>query len=51
MMNKDMNMKKGEICVIRMAWIDGVCEELIMPLANQASYKEWVGCFSYIGAE
>jgi len=41
-------IEQGTICVLRKAWIDGVCEELIMPLADQNSYKEWAGCFSYI---
>ena len=41
-------IEQGTICVLRKAWIDGECELLIMPLADQKSYKEWTGCFSYI---
>ena len=42
-------MEKGTICVIRQAWIDGVCEELLLPLVDQWQYREWLGCFSYLG--
>ena len=42
-------IERGTVCVLRRAWIDGVCEELIMPLADQRSYREWQGCFSYLG--
>jgi hypothetical protein len=42
-------MQRGTICVVRKAWIDGVCEELIMPLVDQGQYREWSGCFSYLG--
>ena len=42
-------MERGTICVLRWAWIDGVCEEAIMPLNDQWTYKEWSGCFSYLG--
>jgi hypothetical protein len=41
-------IEQGTICVLRKAWIDGECEILVMPLADQLSYKEWTGCFSYI---
>jgi hypothetical protein len=37
-----------EICVVRKATIDGVSEELTMPLDNQRNYKEFSGCFSYL---
>jgi hypothetical protein len=42
-------IERGEICVMRKAWIDGQCEELVMPLNNQAQYQEWNGCFSWVG--
>ena len=42
-------IQRGTVCVLRQAWIDGVCEELIMPLNDQRAYREWAGCFSYIG--
>ena len=44
-------IQRGTVCVIRRAWIDGVCEDLIMPLAadRQWTYPEWQGCFSYLG--
>jgi hypothetical protein len=35
----------GAICVTRET--NGVAE--ILPLADQWTYKEWVGCFCYIG--
>jgi hypothetical protein len=42
-------IERGTVCVLRQACIDGVSEELIMPLNDQRAYREWAGCFSYIG--
>ena len=50
--NKEQTMiEQGTICVLRKTWIDGSCELLVMPLADQKSYKEWTGCFSYWSAQ
>jgi len=38
-------MKRGVICVERM--VRGKLEWL--PLADQRAYREWSGCFSFIG--
>ena len=37
------DLKKGEICVIR--------EYEILRIVPQWSYKEWVGCFSWLGVQ
>lgn len=38
-------LQRGDICVIRRA--NGAPE--VLRLADQHHYKEWVGCFSYLG--
>ena len=35
------DLKRGEVCVIR--------EYEVLRIQPQWSYKEWVGCFSWIG--
>jgi hypothetical protein len=35
---------RGTICVIRE--VNGNIE--ILPLANQSTYREWIGCFSLL---
>lgn len=44
-------LERGTICVIRAVWVNGSCVEQIMPLPQdrQWTYKEWAGCFSYVG--
>ena len=39
-----MKMCKGTICVIR----EYQGYQVIMPIENQSSYREWSGCFSLL---
>jgi hypothetical protein len=42
-----MILKYGKICVLRE--VRGIWEAL--PLDPQWHYREWVGCFTYIGVD
>ena len=39
------HIKRGDVCVIRL--VGGVRE--MFRLVDQHHYKEWVGCFTYLG--
>lgn len=45
MIDSDPIYRRGDICVIRIR--NGV--PMMFRLYDQRTYKEWVGCFSYLG--